>query len=163
MSSAKALDVVDFPALWALATRQFALGLNSDHGPDHWQRVERNATQIVERAGAGDLLVVRLFAVLHDSQRRNERHDPQHGSRAAAFACKIRGIQFDLDRVRFDLLCDAMTRHDRGKTTDDPTIGACWDADRLDLGRVGIEPAGRFFSTQAGRAILAERHRRGRR
>ena len=152
---------VDFPALWALATRQFVLGEGSDHGPDHWQRVERNATQIVERGGAGDLLVARLFAVLHDSQRHSERHDPRHGSRAADWACKIRGIQFDLDTVRFNLLCDAMTWHDRGKTTEDATIGACWDADRLDLGRVGIEPAARFFSTTAGRAILTERRRRG--
>ena len=150
----------DFPALWSLATRQFALGPHSDHGPDHWQRVERNATRIIEAAGVGDPLLARLFAVLHDSKRQNERHDPQHGRRAAEWAKTLRGTHFDLDDKRFDLLCDAMTRHDRGQTSDDPTVGACWDADRLDLGRVGIEPDARFFSTAAGKAILRQTRRR---
>ena len=31
------------------------------------------------------------------------------------------------------------------------TIGTCWDADRLDLGRVGIIPSSDFMSTQAGK------------
>ena len=29
----------------------------------------------------------------------------------------------------------------------DPTIGTCWDADRLDLWRVGITPHARFLRT----------------
>jgi hypothetical protein len=32
-----------------------------------------------------------------------------------------------------------------------PTIGCCWDADRLDLSRVGIEPDTELMSTDAGR------------
>lgn len=39
----------------------------------------------------------------------------------------------------------------RGLTTTNPTIGCCWDADRLDLGRVGIEPDPELMSTDAGR------------
>ncbi|TML82741.1 MAG: hypothetical protein E6G09_09645, partial [Actinobacteria bacterium] len=41
-------------------------------------------------------------------------------------------------------------RSDRGLTTTNPTIGCCWDADRLDLGRVGIEPDPELMSTIAG-------------
>ena len=160
MTGDDATGAIDFPAVWALATRQFALGRDSNHGPDHWQRVERNATQIIQRAGVGDLLVARLFAVLHDSKRHNEHHDPRHGSRAAHWACEIRGLHFNIEEDRFNLLCDARTRHDRGKTTDDPTIGACWDADRLDLGRVGIEPDARLLSTAAGRKLLRQKARR---
>ena len=41
--------------------------------------------------------------------------------------------------------------------SDDPTIGTCWDADRLHLPRVSIEPNPAFFSTPAahGPAPLA--------
>ena len=31
------------------------------------------------------------------------------------------------------------------------TIGTCWDADRLDLGRVGVIPSVDFMSTQDGK------------
>ena len=34
---------------------------------------------------------------------------------------------------------------------DDATIGTCWDADRLELPRVGIRPDPRYFSTIEGR------------
>jgi uncharacterized protein len=39
--------------------------------------------------------------------------------------------------------------------SDDPTIGTCWDADRLDLARegVGIQPRARYMSTEFAREI----------
>jgi hypothetical protein len=40
--------------------------------------------------------------------------------------------------------------HRRTLSTD-PTVGVCFDADRLDLGRVGIEPDPELMSTEAGR------------
>ncbi len=141
--------------LWTVATRRFALGPDSDHGPHHWQRVERNALRIVEGAGAGDLVVVRLFAVLHDSKRQSEFHDPEHGQRAADWARQIRGDLFELDEMRFDQLQYALIWHDRGLVSDDPTIGACWDGDRLDLPRVGIQPHPRFMSTAFARSLLS--------
>ena len=144
-----------FELLWTLAVRHFALGSDSDHGPDHWQRVERNGRMIIEGAGAGDLTVVRLFAVLHDSKRENEFHDPEHGRRAADWAMKLRGDVFRLDEERFGQLLEALVLHDKGRVSSDPTIGACWDADRLDLGRVGIQPHPRFMSTQFTRSMLS--------
>jgi hypothetical protein len=36
-------------------------------------------------------------------------------------------------------------------TTRQPTVGACWDADRLNLLRVGMTPDARFMSTAEGR------------
>jgi len=44
-------------------------------------------------------------------------------------------------------------RHDRGEVSDDPTIGACWDADRLTLARLGILPSVGLLSTEAGRKL----------
>ena len=49
---------------------------------------------------------------------------------------------FDLNDDDFDLLFVACAGHTDHPTDDDPTVQACWDADRLDLGRVGarIDP-----------------------
>ena len=41
--------------------------------------------------------------------------------------------------------------HADGTVSSDPTVGACWDADRLDLPRVGITPRPELFSTEAAR------------
>jgi uncharacterized protein len=141
----------DLSNLWVLATRRFSLGPHSMHGSAHWQRVELNGLEIARHSGA-DERVVRLFAVLHDSRRLNESHDPEHGQRAADWARELRGREFDLPDTEFDLLCDAMIRHDRGETSADPTVGTCWDADRLDLPRVGIRPHASYMSTAYGRS-----------
>lgn len=140
----------DWTAIWRLATEGFALGEHSIHGPGHWRAVERNAIDLAATSGA-DLTVVRLFAVLHDSKRKNENTDREHGPRAAAWAAELRGKYFVLGDQQFDLLTSACEGHDRGMTSDDPTIGTCWDADRLELPRVGVVPDPRFFSTAEGR------------
>ena len=48
----------------------------------------------------------------------------------------------DVERLRF--ACEHHTHQDHH---DDPTVGACWDADRLELGRVGIDPDPSYFNT----------------
>jgi len=142
---------IDWPFLWSLAADGFALGIDSIHGPSHWQRVERNALQIAA-TNAADVTIVRLFAILHDSQRLNESTDPEHGLRAANWAKHLRNVHFTLDDARFNLLSEACIWHDSGRVSEDPTIGACWDADRLELPRVGIQPAKRFMSTVFGKS-----------
>ncbi len=122
------------------------------HGIDHWKRVERNACILASRTGA-DLSVVRLFALFHDCQRENEGFDADHGKRAAQYALTKRGQWFDLSDEQFDLLHYACTWHTHGRHHVDPTIGTCWDADRLDLGRVGITPDPAFMSTAFGAEI----------
>ena len=148
---------IDWPELWALATRTFALGPHSLHGPDHWQRVERNALEIASADATTDVVLVRLFAVLHDSHRQNEGHDPEHGARAAAWVRHLQGDRFDLAADRLALLCDACILHDKGRTSTDPTIGACWDADRLDLPRVGMIVDSRYLSTARGKQLAHQR------
>jgi uncharacterized protein len=49
----------------------------------------------------------------------------------------------------------ALIEHDRGLVSDDPTIGAAWDADRLDLTRLGIRPRAALLSTGAAKAMLS--------
>lgn len=146
--------VFDRDALWQLVCGQVRTQQHSVHGPDHWQRVERNGLLLAERTGA-DIVVVSLFALFHDSRRVNECNDPGHGRRGAVYAANLRGKAFDLTDERFDLLYEACAGHTDQTYHDDPTIGTCWDADRLDLGRVGLVPDPEFMSTSFARQIAA--------
>lgn len=132
----------------------FECGPDSIHGPDHWQRVEGFGLEIAAASGA-DLTVVRLFALLHDCRRENDGADPDHGPRAAEMLDRIVPSVFALDPGRLETLKYAIRHHTRGMTSADPTIGTCWDADRLDIGRVGITPAARFMSTAAAKTIAS--------
>jgi uncharacterized protein len=95
--------------------------------------------------------VVQLFAVLHDSRRVNEGTDPDHGPRAAEFARTLRGHLFDLPDHEFRLLHGACPGHTHERTHPDVTIQTCWDADRLDLGRVGITPHPKCLCTEVAK------------
>lgn len=132
----------------------YALGESSIHGPSHWKRVERNGLEIAENNGA-DKAVVSLFAMLHDSQRENEGYDPEHGPRASDFCQWLRKKSdfLQLTDEQFDKLTYACKHHTGGMTSDDATIGACWDADRLDLPRVGITPLPKYMSTEQGKRM----------
>ena len=130
------------------------------HGKRHWARVLRTGLRIAKASG-GDPEVVRLFALFHDSRRENEKRDPGHGLRGAEFARSLRGALVHLGDAQFELLHYACAHHTNGTTSTDPTIGACWDADRLDLGRANIRPDPKFMSTEAGRkegASTATKH-----
>ena len=61
-----------------------------------------------------------------------------------------------LDNLRdhdFDMLYYAIDRHSDGLIDGDITVRTCWDADRLDLGRVGIKPDAKYLCTDAGKLI----------
>jgi uncharacterized protein len=147
-------DNIDWDALWNLASKRFTLGLGSIHGPHHWRRVEQNALQLAVENRA-DVTVVRLFAMFHDSCRENDSHDPEHGLRAARWAASLHGTAFSIDHARLETLTEACIGHDKGYTSPDMTIGTCWDADRLELTRVGVRPDPAYMSTAAGRALAA--------
>ena len=77
-----------------------------------------------------------------------------HGQRGADLAAQWRGELFDLPDAAFDLLYYACIRHTDGLTEGDVSVQACWDADRLDLGRVGIRTAPHRLCTEAGRQSI---------
>jgi uncharacterized protein len=144
---------IDYNALWkAVMAAPHHRTKHSLHGPDHWRRVERNACILAARTGAV-IEVVRLFALFHDSRRENEYDDPEHGRRGADFAATFRGKGFDLPDDQFELLHYACVWHTDSHHHDHPTIGTCWDADRLDLGRVGMTPDPAYMSTEFGAEI----------
>lgn len=128
----------------------FALHLDGIHGRAHWARVRANGLHLAELTGANQQ-VVQLFAILHDSKRLNDGRDPQHGARAAEFARSLRDSLVDLSEEEFELLYHACAYHTSGMTEGDITVQTCWDADRLDLGRIGIMPDPRRLCTGAAR------------
>jgi uncharacterized protein len=65
----------------------------------------------------------------------------------------MRGRYFDLKDHAFETLVHACNWHTRARHSADPTIGTCFDADRLDLGRVAIIPSPDFMSTEFGREM----------
>ena len=129
----------------------FALDVKGVHGVKHWSRVWTNGRKLAsleEEAGRIiDRGVVELFAWFHDSCRLNDEQDPEHGPRAAELVRELRGEFFELSEVRLRELVRACEGHTRGRTLASPTIMVCWDADRLDLGRVGIRPDPAYLCT----------------
>lgn len=149
------MDVSNFSGLDLRLLRQqllqeLLLRPQSIHGPAHWARVEQIGRRLSAQSGA-DLLVVRLFALFHDCRRETDGEDPDHGRRGAERARELWGGLFQASDEQLRLLCEACEGHTDGCTSTEPTIGACWDADRLDLPRVGIIPESRLLSTHAAR------------
>jgi uncharacterized protein len=145
-------DDIDFEKLWGIVSRQFQLDERSDHGPGHWKRVEQNGLLLAPSSGA-DVVVVRLFSLFHDSKRENEFTDQVHGRRGATYARELRNVHYQISDLQFDLLEKACVWHTETIHHSDPTIGTCWDADRLDLGRVGIIPDPKYMNTDLGRQL----------
>jgi uncharacterized protein len=128
----------------------YTLSWTGCHGIPHWARVLENGMRLAEESGAV-VEVVQLFAILHDCRRVNEHHDPEHGPRAAELALALRGEAFEMADEKLSLLYCACADHTDERTHPDITIQTCWDADRLDLGRVGIMPDPWYLSTEIAR------------
>jgi uncharacterized protein len=130
----------------------YRLPLNGVHGPAHWLRVRANGEALAAATHGADFEVVQLFALLHDSRRVNEHTDPQHGARAADLARELasQGL-LPIKGRRVLVLAAACARHELGEISDHPTIGCCWDADRLELSRLHRRPKPELLSTQAAR------------
>lgn len=108
---------------------------------------------------AADLEVVELFAFLHDSCRLNEFDDPDHGPRAAEYAERLRFEQlFEITDRQFGQLKMACGGHTHELKNEDITVATCWDADRLDLPRVGITPDPNYMATEEGARIARQKY-----
>ena len=140
---------------------EYSLPWNGYHGVGHWARVLENGLFLAGETNA-DIEVVRLFALLHDSRRVNEGTDPDHGPRARRVREDAPGPVLRPDRRQVQLLHRACAGHTHERTHPDITIQACWDADRLDLGRVGITPDPAWLCTDVARRPETIREAHGR-
>lgn len=136
--------------LIAALKRARSLHWQGIHGIEHWLRVRDNGLRLAKMNGA-DSVIVELFAFIHDVKRLNDGHDPGHGRRAADFARTLWGTVILLEETRFEKLVYACAHHTNGMTQGDLTVRTCWDADRLDLARVGIIPDPQRLCTTAAR------------
>lgn len=118
------------------------------HGLSHWQRVEKIGQKIA-CATEADPEVLKLFAYTHDLGRINDDYDPEHGLRSAKIVADLyRQKIINLTREQYDKLIYACSYHMVTLAkSDDITICACWDSDRLDLWRADIEPDPQYLYT----------------
>lgn len=145
--------MVDIEQVKQWAVSRWTLG--PMHGISHWERVERNGLLLA--TPECDVTVIRLFAYLHDSCRENDGNDDRHGPRAAQMMVGLRDTLLkDLTDHQFKLLQEACRLHTSIRCTGNPTIDACFDADRLDLGRVNITPNPEKMATEKGKELARE-------
>lgn len=130
--------------------QQYPLNPLGIHGVVHWARVLENGRRLSMQTQA-NLAVVELFSIFHDARRESDGVDFKHGEQGARLAVQWRGRFYDLPDDQLNLLVTACERHTFGKTQADVTVQTCWDADRLDLGRVGIVPSPKRLCTSAAR------------
>ena len=125
------------------------------HGINHWDNVWMNGQEIGWAVDA-DMEVVEYLSYLHDCQRWSEGSDWLHGPRAAQFAHENREL-FDLSSSQFKDLIGAVAGHTKlqpgCKAGENPTIAACWDADRLDIWRVGYAVDPRYLFTERAKDL----------
>jgi uncharacterized protein len=149
------------PTFINILRQRFTLDWQGFHGSPHWARVRQNGLRLAPLTGANPR-VIEYFAFLHDICRDNDDHDPWHGIRAAEFVKTLHQV-LELSASEFEDLTTACAFHNDGYTTGyNTTILTCWDADRLDLGRVFIRPNPRHLCTDAARdpEMLAWAYRR---
>lgn len=123
--------------------------LDDLHGMPHWKRVERNA--LILATDEVNVNVIRAFAYLHDRWRFDNGWDVEHGPRAAQNIIGLRDTILaaltDEEILQLRTACSKHTSHHR---TGDITIDTCFDADRLDLVRVGVTPDPLKMATEKG-------------
>jgi len=129
---------------------QFRLSHNGSHGIEHWLRVLINGRLIAAETGA-DVDVVEHFSLVHDILREDEGSDIHHGNRAADYVKLMANDWIHLNSEQIEQLVEACRYHSMGRLTQDITIQTCWDADRLDLGRIGIRPNPTYLGTKIAR------------
>src|SRR5262245_44119994 len=142
---------VEMDALLTALERHPADTSSSLHGLAHGRQVATFAVALAQETPGADPLVALLFGLLHDSPRRSEGHDPAHGDRAAELGEWLNGGAFELRDGQTRRLTFALQLHAEGLLSAEPTIGCCWDADRLALWRLDRRPAPALLSTAAGR------------
>ena len=141
----------------AYAIKHTKMGAGSIHGIDHWDRVARNGESL--NVPGADMEVVLCFAYLHDVERDSDGYDEEHGPKAAVLIDQIRdSVLSFLNDKQIGMLKDACTFHTTCHRTGNPTIDACFDSDRLDLGRVGIIPDPARMATKEGVELAIINH-----
>ena len=122
------------------------------HGFKHWRTVEKNGLYLCQ-FNDGDPDVISHFAYFHDCMRVNEHRDDGHGIRGGKYALKYKDMLY-LTEEQLNILYRACAGHTGGKNSSCDTIACCWDADRLDIRRVELEPDLQWYNTEVARQMV---------
>lgn len=136
---------------------QFQIDFYGDHGIYHWYFVYQN-TKVLSEHYKIDSKVFKLFSILHDSKRVNEYYDEMHGKEAATYVKELfenKRINLEInDLNRLIFACDNHTKLDKSSDfANDLIVQICIDSDKLDLGRVGIEPSSKYMLTSYAKIL----------
>ena len=126
---------------------------NDYHGISHWSRVALIGEYLAKKVSV-DENVVNIFAYIHDAKRLPSGHNNiNHGEKAANLAMMLYSHgALDVSRDQLDQLTFACQHHSDGFiTSDDITIQACWDSDRLDMWRINMIPDPAYLQTTAAK------------
>ena len=139
------------------------------HGKEHWHKVNAYGHLLCAFYPMAIKDIVRAFAFTHDCMRDNEGDDPGHGGRAATFIHHYRDCLSHLSSREIKVLSFACTWHThaapwesdklpwrRFTPMERETIMVCFDADRLDIGRVGVIPDPKYLFTRKGKQIAEQ-------
>ena len=128
--------------------------LGYTHGVKHWDRVAKFGEMLFIEGADKD--VIMAFAYLHDSERKDNGEDFEHGKRASIFIDTIRDTELNfLNDSQIAKLKRACELHTVEHRTGDLTIEICFDADRMDLLRVGIKPLPDRMATERGAELVS--------
>ncbi|HMO16802.1 MAG TPA: hypothetical protein PKA63_03005 [Oligoflexia bacterium] len=145
---------LDFSDLLCEIAFGYKLDLDGIHGLNHWARVFHFGSLIAKDLEHVDLIVVELFALFHDSRRENENSDPEHGYRGSQLAIQL--LSDYIDSYRLHTLVEACIWHTSQTFSKNLTVQVCWDADRLDLFRLGIEVNPAFLNTSNAKSLVKD-------
>lgn len=146
--------MIDHARLTNFLRQHFALDWSGIHGASHWARVSRYARYLAQGTDA-DTEVLSLFALLHDSCRESDHGDPDHGARAARLAREMSGHLYRITSPQEECLAEAIEGHSQGRLSNDVSVQICWDSDRLDLGRLGIQVRPERMGTQRALMLIS--------
>ena len=122
------------------------------HGIPHLRRVSFIAGRIANFYGENvESAVVAGF--LHDCARTDDGGGKRHAYDSAVLAKRVLAQFYPhLDSAR---ICKCIELHTDGKITTDRLLGSVWDADRLDLSRLGYKIIPELLSTDTARRLAA--------
>ncbi len=124
----------------------FALDIDQEHGYFHWVRVINNGLTIAKETGANPKIIL-VFGFFHDVERENEFDDFEHGLRGGELMLSYRD-QINLTDEEIQKAYQACKGHTDQLHNIDIDIGTCYDADRLDLYRVGKTPSEDYLNNE---------------
>lgn len=155
--------------------RPLALMESSIHGVAHWARVHRFGAHLVRRMELPQSYreCVSVFAWTHDLARHDDSGGREHAIAGARYLDKVIPVAFPaLTPSQVSIIRTAIYYHSHGYAADEAqyngwfdglegersqildTMACCWDADRLDLLRLEIEPDPYRMSTPYWEEVL---------